>query len=592
MKKIIWVQKLSLKELIYFLFLSIFWNVEIRYDGYNISTTSKNIINLFRLLGIQMKLLPVVFPGDKKDVDGSTIYYLIYRNMQSTMEIFIQNHIKEYPTWFKKMMASYLFNWLDNPYYFIEMVKEELFKSPGVSHEIYVSCYPITEIVKLNYRQEKFTIKGLFYLKDIRRAISPFFYLLKIITYNMFVVKNDRTNIKNIKPAVWLEYYAPRNLCSMWSPYVKPDGFDLVYYLDRPDTPLTDAAREKSQKDGFYYIDSRNLFALGKLKAREITGIFKHPLMFDPSVPIWVNGFKLRFNILYALYRSIYEKYKVKVLIQHQDTSWIQQVQAKAVEDAGGIMIGFHWSWMNGFPMPFYLAPHHVYFVWGKIIRDFVSANGNTCKYILPSGLWITETLNSGNSINLPAGIDFILAVIDSDVRHDLWQTPETLSRFYLLVTKLLHANKSWAAIIKSKNYELEGFRELPDGDLIVDKLFALEKEKRILILSPNCNPQVASAKADLTVCYGFQTGGVLPGVHGYRTIMWDVAGWLKQPLYQDKEQKILFGTLNGIEDAIYAYYKGRKDIGDFSKWSLSVNYFNDLLGPQRIGHFIQNFMD
>lgn len=591
MKKIIWVQKLSFKELVYFLSLAVFGQVEVRYDWHNVSKTSKNILDLLRSLGLQSKLVPVILPGDRKDADGSTIFYQIYRNMRSSMDILTQKHFKAYPEWFKKMTASYLFNWTDNPFYCIEMVKTELPKFPEASHEIYVSCYPITGIVRANYSQEKFAIKGLYYFKDLKRAVSPFLYLFKMVAYKIFGFKKNETNIKDIRPAVWVEYYAPNNFCSLWSPYVKPDGFDLVYYLDRPDTPLTDAAREKSQKDGFYFIDSHNLFTLSKFKIREIARIFRYPLKPDLSAPFWVNGLSLRFNALYALYRSIYERYKVKVLIQHQDTLWVQQVQSKAVEDAGGIMIGFHWSWINGFPMPFYLAPHQVYFAWGKIIRDFVEANGNTCRHILPSGLWITGT-DGCNGVELAPGIDFTLAVIDGDVRHDIWQTPETLSRFYLSIIKLLDGNKSWAAIIKSKNFMIEGFRELPEGDSIADRLAALEKEKRVIILDPVCNPQAASSKADLTVSYGFQTGGILPGVHGYRTVMWDVAGWLKQPLYQDKGQKILFSTLDEIEEAIYSYYNGRKDIGDFSKWSLSVNYFNDFLGPQRVGRFIQNFMD
>ena len=63
-------------------------------------------------------------------------------------------------------------------------------------------------------------------------------------------------------------------------------------------------------------------------------------------------------------------------------------------------------------------------------------------------------------------------------------------------------------------------------------------------------------------------------------------------PIYMESGQKILYPSLDDLEKAIFRVSEGDQSIGDFSKWQQKFNYFNDFKAPERVGHFIQNYMD
>ena len=44
----------------------------------------------------------------------------------------------------------------------------------------------------------------------------------------------------------------------------------------------------------------------------------------------------------------------------------------------------------------------------------------------------------------------------------------------------------------------------------------------------------------------------------GLKAIHWDCTGWLKYPIYRDKDQKVLFGTLAETTTGGYAGRRGR----------------------------------
>ena len=60
--------------------------------------------------------------------------------------------------------------------------------------------------------------------------------------------------------------------------------------------------------------------------------------------PLWYNCYKFEYEIQRNLFKNVFKMYEVKLLIQHREVSWWQEAQTKALEESGGIMIGFHWS--------------------------------------------------------------------------------------------------------------------------------------------------------------------------------------------------------------------------------------------------------
>jgi len=49
---------------------------------------------------------------------------------------------------------------------------------------------------------------------------------------------------------------------------------------------------------------------------------------------------------------------------------------------------------------------------------------------------------------------------------------------------------------------------------------------------------------------------------------------------------------MNETKEAIIKVSQGDKEIGDFSQWRKTINYFDDLSGRARIVQFINLFMD
>ena len=116
--------------------------------------------------------------------------------------------------------------------------------------------------------------------------------------------------------------------------------------------------------------------------------------------------------------------------------------------------------------------------------------------------------------------------------------------------------------------------------------------KKRLVFLEPSVSPVTASSYADLSVCATIQSAGILAAGFNNKVIHHDFAGFLMFPIYKESEQEILYPSLDDLEKAIFRVSEGDQSIGAFSKWQQRFNYFNDFKAPERVGHFIQNYMD
>ncbi len=100
-----------------------------------------------------------------------------------------------------------------------------------------------------------------------------------------------------------------------------------------------------------------------------------------------------------------------------------------------------------------------------------------------------------------------------------------------------------------------------------------------------------AAEAADLSVCFGLNSAGIIASLLGLRAIPWDCTGWLKYPVYRDKDQKVFFATLPETRQAVMQAAAGDKTIGAFNKWRKWINHFDDCAGRERILRFIHLYM-
>src|SRR5258708_24638468 len=230
-------------------------------------------------------------------------------------------------------------------------------------------------------------------------------------------------------------------------------------------------------------------------------------------------------QVWHAVYVLVFGNYRVKMLIQHQDRSWTQVVQAHAIEQVGGILLGYHWSNLPYCMPNWFITAQHVYFVWGKTNYEAILRKGNSCRHILPSGMWIEESAVPENIHAYAAYKGFKLAVFDSDASYRIWQSLVTLSDFFKSVIELLEKHKDWKALFKFKFAEASLLKALPDGADLAARVAALIEEGRLYIAHPSLSPITAGKISDLSLCYTLNSAGICAQIRGAKAVHWDAVG-------------------------------------------------------------------
>jgi hypothetical protein len=531
-----------------------------------------------------------------RNSEGYSDIYEANKFFDSSFEKYQKRYFANEPDWFTKLLKCYLSNQLFQKVIFIKMVEAKIrCLDTNIRHEIYIVPHMAIRVFAECYKAKGLSVKQSYdlisYIKPILSLIRD---LLKII-YCQFTLKTFKSNISNIRSSVWIEYYVteitPRRL-NGWLDYLKQRNFDIVYYFDRPDAPVSEKSKHFGDKKGYKWIDLKNLHAI-HWSWSDYIELVKKLLILDRKDPIWFHFFKLKYFILYTEYRLIFKKFQVKALFQHREVSWIQGLQARALKSVGGIMIGFQWSsYVYGLETSF-LIPQHVYFVWGKTNFDFIQDKGLTSQYVLASGESLLLDVEEKDLLKeFSNRFEFTLSIFDSSVSYNLYQDPTTMVEFYLVLIDLLEHNPNWGGIVKSKGYDLDSLPKLPNGKILSSRMRLLVSQGRLLLHNSLTFPLDVALSTDISVSYGVNSAGIIAGIGGSRSIHWDCSGLLHHPIYEDKDQEIIYSTLSGLKGAILKVSVGNQTIGDFSKWRQIFNHFDDFLGPQRIARFVRSFME
>lgn len=600
-KKVIWAEKLNILHVLFFIIENLYCNIEIRYDEHQISYFVQKILRLLKKNNISLKFLPAGLSLGQKDEKGYALEYYKQDDLLNSLELFCNISIPEEQKWMKYMIKSYLTSRLDSRIAFVTMVKKQMSQMKNCEHEMFVVSNFANYII-INYFKEKGIKIRQFtpIISYLRIIMIPPYLIIRTLLLQIFskkIIGNIQQN--DTKPSMWFQY---QGKSAIWGQLRKTFGtnninkdYKFVYYLDRIETPINSETTDSLENLNLSWLDLHN-FRHAFLTIRDILHIL-YPLIKRKNYKnIWLIFFKVSFRVYYRLYLNLFKRFNVKIFIQHRVVSWIQEAQAQAIKSAGGIMIGLHYDNLQNEKDPFYLTPQHVFFTWGKAQYELLQKKGNSCEYILPCGIWIGENYNINNSllIKLSKNVKFIMSIFDSNFAYNTHQTPETISQFYITVIELLEENPQFAAIIKSKYLDLiDVLTNIHGGDNIVSKIKYFINQKRIIILDIRLfDPAIAAIHADLSVCYGINSAGIIAGLYGCNTIHWDCIGYLDFPIYKDKDQKIIFLSTNEIKNAVKESAKGDKSVGDFSKWRKKINYFDDFRGKERMVQFIDYFME
>jgi len=596
-KNNIWVEKLGVLDLLVLFFETFFSRASVRYDEKKTSTVAASVLAILQSAKLANNFCKAKLTLNKKNSSGYALNYSMENDLDICLNRFCDTYIKNESARFKGAARLYITTYLTYRSTFVTMVESEIeFKDTGIANTLYLRRNPINSVVIPYYREKGYAVRESISLSEcFAQYLKPFYRLLSIVAAKLSFGMT-KTSIVKARPSIWVEYAHDNGSdCAFWREDIDETRFDIAYYLDRHEKIPFGEQTAAIEKQRLAWIDLHfyPLVKLSRIGIKEIIDMAGAFFSCPAGFPLWFRVFRFDFRMWYLLYKPVFQRFKVKVLLQHQEALWIKEPQVAALEAAGGIMLGFHWSNTPYYKGAFWSHPQHIYFVWGKMMYEWIEKRGNISRHVLPAGLWLSQSRESVGTGCLKDGLAFVLAIFDSSVAYNIYQSEDTLAEFYLKMLSMLENNPGWGGIVKSKNWKtIHDLEFLPRGKEIVSRASSLMKEKRLVFLDNRLSPVSASAYADISVCYAFNSAGVISSMRGYKAIHWDCSGWRHHSIHRDPGQKIVYQDLEKLEEAIYKASAGDASIGDFSKWRKAFNYFDDDNTGARVGGFIQSYMD
>jgi len=593
--EVIWLEKAGLASLLFYAFKGVFSGIFVKFDLAQTSPLALKFAEAFNGVMGREIISPAALSLNQKDENGYALEYYRGGAISQAMDSFCRKYIPDETKDFKHLVRCYLSLPLDASAAFIVMAKKQASGMKGCRHRIRINGNFGSSLLAAQCSSEDTLVESDLPLASyINLTGAVMFHTLKMLIG--WIISDREPHAPSDGISLWIESPPAHGVWKIFRDYlsrvVREKEYAVCYYFDRADTPCDHRVISGLRREGFGSIDL-NGFELSVSPGDVAEAVTRSLAAMRVKTPVWLFLFRYRHFLLSVAYSRLFARYNVKALIQHQETNWIQEAQAQAIKSVGGAMFGLHWSNYPSCNWPSYLTPQHVFFVWGRLHAHLLRRKGNTCEHILPAGIWVGEESNTTElRRRFAAEVKFLVAAFDNNAVYNLYQSPETLSRFYLGIIGLLEENSGWGVIIKSKSYSLEDLSLFPEGGIIKRKLGDFIRAKRAVMLDfTEYTPVIAAKNADLSICYGINSGGIIAGLYGCKAIHWDCVGWLKYPLYRHEYQRVIFQSWADIRTAAKKCADGDGTIGDLSPFQKDFNYFRDSSGLNRILQFVDMFM-
>lgn len=592
-KTVVWIERLTVPTLLRLWVESRLLPREIRYDEHRVTAAAARCLERLADAGLASCFHPARLTLAAKDPAGLALNYRREEELDRLCEGFCARHLQDRPIRYRRAVKSYLCDALMWKVTFIVMVEAAARGLPEANHVLHLARHPANDLVIGHDAWHDFRWRESLSPRGILRILGAPLILFARMILTFFQGPLAAPGLPRIRPAVWVEFYEA-NLGSVswtfWRSKIDASSFDLVYYLDRRDSACDSRTTAAIEAQGFRWIDGHEPWRLARPAPRDFLDALRALRFAGPRAPLWLRLFDFEFVLLTRMWGAVFSRFQTRLLIQHQEFSWRQAPQAQGLERAGGRMLGFHWSEFQFLTEPIHLNPEHLFFVWGRNHHRWLEGKGHDCLNILPCGLWILPQDDVTQSIRgRLKGASFTLALFDSSHDYNIFLSGAQLSEFLLTMLSLLEDQPRWKAVLKPKS--LDGYARLPRGQDILEGIDRLSREGRLLLLEPGVTPMTAALAADLSVCFGLNSAGVVSGAFGARAIHWDCSGWGRHPLNADPAQRLVYPTLSLLKEAILRAAGGDKTIGDFSRWRTMINHFDDRLADRRVGRWITSYM-
>ena len=588
----VWLQTLDVFAVLRWLAPVFLGRAVVRYDEHHARPAALRFLSL--LGGTASGFSPAGLDFNRLDNEGHGLLYRMQDNLVASMGRYVEEALAGEPRWLRQSVHFRLRERLEWPLVFLTSAGHLARKMDG-PHVFVIDADPADEPVIAHFASHGIRVqRAARWGRSLKTYLFPFRFAAAIVLAKLTHGRRAG-NVTGGKPAIWSQLMAPATFDhAFWRTELKErESYELVYYLDRSGTQPSPETLGRVERQAFRWIDLR---PLGLLRWAEIPWgrwlSLARSCRSRPRTPEWLKITVFESRAWREAFESVFTRFNVRLLIQHDDRGWKQPLQADALAAAGGIMLGYHWSNLPYAMKDWFSNAQHVYFVWGSAMREAIELKGHSCRHILPSGLWLTagDTIQP-EAVAVRSRCRFVLCLFDSDVSYDCWQSPATLAAFYRRVLALAGRLNDFGVLIKCKYEDFDRYESiLPGGRELVAAVRALRAEGRLAVISPLLSPLTAARAADLSVCYAVNTAGLIVALRGGRAVHWDSVG-LREPLIDSADAKIVYSDLGDLENAVARAASGDRSVGDLTPWARRFDRFQDERAAERVAGFIEDYM-
>ncbi len=179
-KKVFWVEKIALTDILRFLAQGCFDNIRINYDRFNTYPSAIKFLGFLERTQLNRIFFPEELTLRKLDEKGSALIYRVHKDLDTCIKEFFVKNIPQEPRRFKDTIKAYMAINLLDKVIFITIVDSEVNfgkASSGKNNIIYLNGHPLNYLVRRFYKSRGIVIKESVDLTGrLKYYLKPCFY--------------------------------------------------------------------------------------------------------------------------------------------------------------------------------------------------------------------------------------------------------------------------------------------------------------------------------------------------------------------------------------------------------------------------------
>ena len=374
----------------------------------------------------------------------------------------------------------------------------------------------------------------------------------------------------------------------------------------RPGVQISTKRADSIEREGHNWINMRALMGYKQAHGRwqpPYTQNYRHCLstsawlMWQATISespllVWEAGRLMSLIWSVASWRAFFRRHNIVAFIQTSETGTRLLAQSIAIDRAGGMSFGTHWSHFT-FDNVDHARDHSVYFSWGPFYKRKFLAEG-----------WIIGSLVFTGHISFPGlripsieryreqcmqnGAKRVVCFFDNSHGTGSHYSRQMIVGLYRRLIEEVLSDLEFGLIVK------------PVGDLpaslneVSEVLRRAVATGRCIVLDNRISPGDAALAADCVVGSGFSSAVIQAVTRGKPGLHADLSGCKDNEFHKWGDGLVVFTDLDSLMAALRKRLaEGESSpIGDHTPVLRQIDPFCDGAGAQRMGRYLTTYLD